>query len=192
MCVFNIGKLIVLRIRHCFTNDQQIMIRQGRMLFEYVTMNAIAIWKVHSSVNGKNFWSKLRDEHIELLNSPWLIELGAFYINFNGSNGVSVEFVDQFSCDLESDHPSMTLMVLDSMKLRVLVNPYALSCGHIFENHVGVYANPIHMIELDLLLKKTEALIFTKTLRHYRRRDYWKERMLFEMVKQSKEYWGRR
>ncbi|KAI3847577.1 hypothetical protein MKX03_024362 [Papaver bracteatum] len=134
--------MIVLRIRHCFTNDQQIMIRQGRMLFEYVTMNAIAIWKVHSSVNGKNFRSKLRDEHIELLNSPWIIELGDFYINFNGSNGVSVEFVDQFSCDLESDHPSMTLMVLDSLKLEYslncvvflesTVNPYALSCGHIF------------------------------------------------------------
>ncbi|KAI3952059.1 hypothetical protein MKW92_010970, partial [Papaver armeniacum] len=46
MRVFNIGKLIVLRIRHCYTNDQQIMIQQGRMLFEYVTMNAIAIWKV--------------------------------------------------------------------------------------------------------------------------------------------------
>ncbi|KAI3927763.1 hypothetical protein MKW98_023364 [Papaver atlanticum] len=47
---------------------------------------------------------------------------------------------------------------------------------------VGVYANPIHMIELDLLLKN-------------RRRDYWKERMLeerSEMVKQSKEYTGSR
>ncbi|KAI3927762.1 hypothetical protein MKW98_023363 [Papaver atlanticum] len=72
------------------------MIQQGRMLIEYVTMNAIAIWKflkkydkVHSSVNGRNFRSKLRAEHIELLKSLWLIKLGAFYINFNGSNGSS-------------------------------------------------------------------------------------------------------
>ncbi|KAI3922678.1 hypothetical protein MKW92_027984, partial [Papaver armeniacum] len=36
----------VLRIRHCFTNDQQIMIQQGRMLIDYVTMNAIAIRKI--------------------------------------------------------------------------------------------------------------------------------------------------
>ncbi|RZC89197.1 hypothetical protein C5167_030893 [Papaver somniferum] len=79
--------------------------------------------KVHSSVNVRNFRSKLRAEHIELLKSPWLIELGAFYINFNGSNGVSVEFVDQFSCDFESDHPLMTLMVLDSVKLE-----YSLTC----------------------------------------------------------------
>ncbi|KAI3869674.1 hypothetical protein MKX03_011871 [Papaver bracteatum] len=214
----------VLRIRHCFTNDQQIMIQQGRMLIDYVTMNAIAIRKilkkydkVHSSVNGRNFKSKLRAEHIELLQSPWLIELGAFYINFNGSNGVSGEFVDQFYCDLESDQPLMTLIVSDSVKLEysltcpvcleIAFNPYALSCGHIFCKscacsaasvmifqglkaaepkckcpvcrEVGVYANPIHMIELDLLLKN-------------RRKDYWKERMLeerSEMVKQSKEYW---
>ncbi|OVA00855.1 zinc finger protein [Macleaya cordata] len=214
----------VLRLRHCFTNDQQIMIQQGRMLIEYVTMNAIAIRKilkkydkVHSSVNGRNFRSKLRAEHIELLQSPWLIELGAFYINFNGSDGVSGEFVHQFSCDLTSDQPVMTLMVTDDVKLEysltcaicleIVFNPYALSCGHIFCKacacsaasvmifqglkaaepkskcpvcrEVGVYANPVHMMELDLLLKN-------------RCKDYWKERMhaeRAETVKQSKEYW---
>ncbi|KAI3869217.1 hypothetical protein MKX03_021443 [Papaver bracteatum] len=182
MRVFNIGKLIVLCIRHCFTNDKQIMIRLGRMLFEYVTMNAIAIWKVHSSVNGKNFRSKLRDEHIEILNSPWIIELGAFYINFNGSNGVSVEFVDQFSCDLESDHPSMTLMVLDSVKLEYKSCACSAASVMIFQGlkAVGVYANPIHMNELDLLLKKIGKNMKLGIL----------SGCCSEMVKQSKEYWG--
>ncbi|KAI3849550.1 hypothetical protein MKX03_010906 [Papaver bracteatum] len=147
-------------------------------------MNEIAIRKflkkydkVHSSVNGRNFRSKLRAEHIELLKYPWIIDLGAFYINFNEFNEVSSKFVDQFSCDLESDHPLVTLM-------EIAFNPYALSCGHIFCDscacstasvmifqglkaakpkykcpvcrEVGVYANPIHMIGLDLLLKNKQ------------------------------------
>uniref|UniRef100_A0A6N2NKS7 RING-type E3 ubiquitin transferase n=1 Tax=Salix viminalis TaxID=40686 RepID=A0A6N2NKS7_SALVM len=65
------------RLRQCFTNDQQNMVEEGRMLIEYVTMNAIAIRKilkkydkVHCSINGKNFKSKMRSEHIELLQSP--------------------------------------------------------------------------------------------------------------------------
>jgi E3 ubiquitin-protein ligase BAH len=35
-----------LRLRQCFINDQQIMVEEGRMLIEYVTMNAIAIRKI--------------------------------------------------------------------------------------------------------------------------------------------------
>jgi len=34
------------RLRHCFTDDQQILIQEGRMLLDYVTMNAIAIRKI--------------------------------------------------------------------------------------------------------------------------------------------------
>jgi SPX domain protein involved in polyphosphate accumulation len=35
-----------LRLRQCFKNDQQTMAEEGRMLIEYVTMNAIAIRKI--------------------------------------------------------------------------------------------------------------------------------------------------
>ncbi|PIA54189.1 hypothetical protein AQUCO_00900618v1 [Aquilegia coerulea] len=211
----------MLRLRHCFTNDKELMAQQGRMLIEYVTMNAIAIRKilkkydkVHSSINGRNFRTKMRAEHLELLQSPWLIELGAFYIN---SNGVSGELSDQFSCDLSSDRPVMTLTISDSLKLEysltcaicldTVFNSYALSCGHlfckacacsaasvmIFEGlkaadpetrcpvcrEVGVYANSVRMIELDLLLKN-------------RCKEYWREKLhdeRAETVKQSKEYW---
>ncbi|EEF38322.1 ubiquitin-protein ligase, putative [Ricinus communis] len=185
-----------LRLRHCFRNDQQAMVEEGRMLIKYVTMNSIAILKilkkydkVHRSVNGKNFKSKLRAEHIELLQSPWLIELGAFYLNFNGLDGG--EFCGYFSCDLNATEPVITLTLPNSIKLdysltcaiclETVFNPYALSCGHLFCKscacsaasvlifqglktanpdkkcpvcrEAGVYANSVHMLELDLLLK---------------------------------------
>lgn len=36
----------LLRLRRCFKNDQQAMVLEGRILIEYVTMNAIAIRKI--------------------------------------------------------------------------------------------------------------------------------------------------
>ncbi|XP_011042524.1 PREDICTED: probable E3 ubiquitin-protein ligase BAH1-like [Populus euphratica] len=214
-----------LRLRQCFKNDQQIMVEEGRMLIEYVTMNAIAIRKilkkydkVHSSINGKNFKSKMRSEHMELLQSPWLIELGAFYLNFDGIDGGEFsEFCSRFSCDLRATEPVMTLMLPNYTKLEygltcaicleMVFNPYALSCGHLFCKlcaclaasvlvveglkaassnakcpvcrEAGVYTNAVHMLELDLLVKR-------------RCKELWKERMVAERaetVKQTREYW---
>ncbi|XP_058105740.1 probable E3 ubiquitin-protein ligase BAH1-like 1 isoform X2 [Magnolia sinica] len=187
------------RLRHCFTDDQQTMVKEGQLLIEYVTMNAIAIRKilkkydkVHCSVNGRNFKTKMQAKHIELLQSPWLIELGAFYLNCRGSDdGESGQFFSKFSCDLSDTRSVMTLTLSDSVKLEysltcaicldIVFNPYALSCGHLFckgcvcsaasvllfeglkaahpESKcpicraVGVYADSVHMTELDLLLK---------------------------------------
>lgn len=36
----------VMRLRHCFKNDQQAMVLEGWMLIEYATMNALAIRKI--------------------------------------------------------------------------------------------------------------------------------------------------
>ncbi|CAI9097521.1 OLC1v1033969C3 [Oldenlandia corymbosa var. corymbosa] len=215
----------IARLRKCFKDDQQLLVQEGRMLIEYITMNAVAIRKIlkkydkiHSSVNGMKFKSKLREERIEILQSPWLIELGAFYMNFRESNGgESNEFQSPFSYDLRTTDATMTLLLPDLVKLEynltcpicleLVFNPCALSCGHlfckscvctaasvmIFEGpkaaspeskcpvcrEVGVYANAVHMGELDLLLKK-------------RCKEYWKERLTAEraeMVKQSKQYW---
>ncbi|KAK1296183.1 putative E3 ubiquitin-protein ligase BAH1-like 1 [Acorus calamus] len=209
----------------CESYDQKTLVQEGRMLIDYITMNAIAIRKIlkkydkiHSSVNGRNFKTTLRAKHIELLQSPWLTELGAFCINSNNSDiGKSGEFIQQFSCDFSGAEPLMTLTLSNSVNLEynltcavcldTLFNPYALGCGHLFCKGcacssasvflfegpkaapkgakcpvcraVGVYANSVHLAELDLLLKN-------------RCRDYWKERMQSErteMVKQSKIYW---
>ncbi|CAI0406480.1 unnamed protein product [Linum tenue] len=140
----------VLWFRQCFRDDKLAMAEEGRMLMEYVTMNAIAIRKilkkydkVHSSVNGNVFKSKMRAEHIELLQSPWLIELGALFLNINGVDGGRFsEFCGNFSCDLDASEPVMRLTLPNSVTidysltcaicLDTVFNPYALSCGHLF------------------------------------------------------------
>ncbi|KAI8562802.1 hypothetical protein RHMOL_Rhmol03G0063700 [Rhododendron molle] len=85
----------MVRLRRCFKDDHQAMVQEGHMLIEYVTMNAIALRKilkkydkVHRSVNGRNFKSKMRAKHVEILQSPWLIELGAFYMNCDEPDGL--------------------------------------------------------------------------------------------------------
>ncbi|EXC03806.1 putative E3 ubiquitin-protein ligase BAH1-like 1 [Morus notabilis] len=215
----------LLQLRKCFRNDQQAMVEEGKMLIDYAAMNAIAIRKilkkydkVHSSENGKNFRSKLQSEHIELLQSPWLIELGAFCLNLNGSDDRELhEISGQFSCDLNAMPPVMKMPLPDSRNLDydltcaicldTVFNPYALTCGHLFckscacsaasvlifqglKNasqeakcpicrEAGVYTKAVHMLELDLLVKR-------------RCKDYWTERMAAERVevlKQTKEFW---
>ncbi|KAL5545638.1 hypothetical protein UlMin_005325 [Ulmus minor] len=211
---------------HCFKNDEQAMVEEGRVLIEYATMNAIAIRKIlkkydkiHSSDNGKHFKSKMRAEHLDFLQSPWFIELGAFYLNLDGPDGGGEikELLFYFSCDLNATPPIMTMTLSDSTKLdydltcavclETVFNPYALTCGHLFCKscacsaasvmicqglkaatpeskcpvcrETGVYEKAVHMLELDLLVKR-------------RCKDYWKERMAaerVEMVKQTKEFW---
>ncbi|WVZ08933.1 hypothetical protein V8G54_022279 [Vigna mungo] len=216
----------VLRLRQCFKSDRQTLTQEGRILIEYIGMNAIAMRKilkkydkVHSSVNGENFKSRMHAQHIELLHSPWIIELGAFYLNSTGLDSCELDGVyGHFSCDLNINKDVMTLVLPDSIKLEyaltcaicldIVFNPYALSCGHIFCKscacsaasvmifqglkaaspeskcpicrEVGVYSKAVHMVELDLLMKR-------------RCKDYWRERLASERVetlKQSKEYWN--
>ncbi|XP_031397285.1 probable E3 ubiquitin-protein ligase BAH1-like [Punica granatum] len=210
-------------LRHCFRDDQQLKLQEGRVLIQYITINAIAIRKilkkydkVHGSTNGENFRSKMRAKHLELLQSPWLIELGAFFMNIRGSNAERSQGSNQYSFDFDAARPVMTMSLLESAELEydltcaicldTVFNPYALSCGHLFCKlcarsaasmmifqglkaaspnakcpvcrEAGVYANSVHMLELNLLLKN-------------RCKEYWKERMIAEraeIVKQYKEY----
>lgn len=88
----------------------------------------------------------MRAEHMELLQSPWLIELGAFCLNFKGSDGGDYPsgFSTHFSVDVDVA-PTMTLMLPDSIKLE-----YDLTCPICLvnflllvviqrDNSVGVY-----------------------------------------------------
>lgn len=81
--------------------------------------------QVHGSENGKHFRSKLQSEHIELLQSPWLIELGAFCLNLDGAGDRDLpEISGQFFCDVNATPPVMTMLLPDSRKLN-----YDLTCA---------------------------------------------------------------
>ncbi|XP_058204343.1 probable E3 ubiquitin-protein ligase BAH1-like isoform X1 [Rhododendron vialii] len=210
-------------LRQCFKDDHQAMAQEGQMLIEYVTMNAIALRKilkkydkVHRSVKGRNFKSKMRAKHIEILQSPWLIELGAFYKNCDEPDGPNL-FSSSFSCDLNAAEPVLTLMLPDSVTLEynlncaicldLVFNPYALSCGHIFCKLCACSAAKV-MVFQGLKAANPESkcpvcreegvygdavqMIELDLLLKKRCKDYWKERLVderAEMVKQSKFYW---
>jgi len=108
------------------------------MLLNYVTMNAIAIRKIlkkydkiHGSVSGRDFKSKMQTEHIELLQSPWLIELGAFHLNCDDSDAdepgaggfFKNGFFKNFSCDLSGAQPLLTMTISETLKYE-----YSLTC----------------------------------------------------------------
>ncbi|XP_074573319.1 putative E3 ubiquitin-protein ligase BAH1-like 1 [Curcuma longa] len=217
----------VWRLRHCFADDQQVMIQEGRILLDYVTMNAIAINKilkkydkVHGSVDGRNFKTMMRAKQIELLQSPWLIELGAFYLNFSGSDmGEPGEFFNKFSCDLSDTQPVMTMSLLNSKQyeyslicpicLDIVFNPYALGCGHLFCKGCACSAASVLLFQGLKEAPKSAKCPVCRAVGMYkdavhmteldlllknRCKKYWKERLRSErseMVKQAKDYWER-
>jgi len=86
----------------------------------------VIILQIHGSVSGRDFKSKMQTEHIELLQSPWLIELGAFHLNCDDS---SVDepgaggFFKNFSCDLSGAQPLLTMTISETLKYE-----YSLTC----------------------------------------------------------------
>nr|KAJ0185575.1 hypothetical protein LSAT_V11C900464340 [Lactuca sativa] len=124
----------LLHLFQCFKNDQQALVLEGQMLIKYVIMNAIALRKilkkydkVHNSVSGVNFRSKLQAEHLEILQSPWLIELVAFYMNFSESNeNICYELCSYFSCDLSV---IISKLVLKLVLPDYVVLEYSLTCA---------------------------------------------------------------
>ncbi|CDY18361.1 BnaA04g22260D [Brassica napus] len=217
----------MMRLRRCFTDEKQALIHEGHILIQYITMNAIAIRKilkkydkVHGSENGKNFKLKMRAERIELLHSPWLIELGAFYLN-SGLEKVG-NFKNSFgrvSCEnLNEDQPVMKLMLPNSIELEfdlvcaicleTVFNPYALKCGHIYCKACacssasvmifqGVKAAPqcskCPICREVGVYAEAVHMIELHLLLKIRSKEYWKERMMgerSEMVKQSKMFWN--
>uniref|UniRef100_A0A0D6R0C5 RING-type E3 ubiquitin transferase n=1 Tax=Araucaria cunninghamii TaxID=56994 RepID=A0A0D6R0C5_ARACU len=213
------------RIKHRFADDHQAMIQEGRNLVSYVAMNAIAVRKilkkydkVHRSVNGRDFKIKLQAKHIELLKSPWLIELGAFQINTRDSgHGYIGEIFPECSCDFSGTDPVITCTLPDSVKLEfsltcpicldTVFDPVALGCGHIFCNSCACSGASVPTIEGVKAANRrakcpicrqmgvyTDAVHLTELglLVKRRCREYWKERLLTERaqrVKQAKEHW---
>lgn len=73
----------------------------------------------------------MQAEHIELLQSPWLIELGAFHLNCDdpdtdelGAGGFFKNgFFKNFSCDLTGAQPLLTMTISETLKYE-----YSLTC----------------------------------------------------------------
>ncbi|CAH8362899.1 unnamed protein product [Eruca vesicaria subsp. sativa] len=217
----------MMRLRRCFTDEKQALVEEGQILIQYITMNAIAIRKilkkydkVHGSDNGKNFKLKMRAERIELLHSPWLIELGAFYLN-SGLDKVG-NFKNSFgrvSCEnLNDDQPVMKLMLPNTTELEfdltcaicleTVFNPYALKCGHIFCKACACSAASVMIFQGVKAAPQCSKcpicrevgvygeavhMIELHLLLKIRCKEYWKERIMAErseMVKQSKMFWN--
>lgn len=77
--------------------------------------------------------SKMHAERIQLLRSPWLIELGAFHLNSSGLDAGELNGVyGQFSCNLDMTEAVMTLTLPDSMKLEFNLTCAICLVGSIF------------------------------------------------------------
>lgn len=67
----------------------------------------------------------MRAEHAELLQSPWLVELGSFHMNCSSLNAEDYkEGSIHFSFDLNVVRPIMTMSLGDSINLE-----YDLTCA---------------------------------------------------------------
>nr|GMD47867.1 probable E3 ubiquitin-protein ligase BAH1-like [Ipomoea batatas] len=169
-------------LRHCFVDDQQAMARECQMLMQYAVMNTTAMRKI---------LKKYDKSSRELFSSfPCDFDATEFTLTLTLPENIKLEY--SLKC---------------AVCLDFVFNPYALGCGHLFCKscacraasvmicdglkaaskeskcpicrQVGVYTNVVHMVELDLLLKR-------------RFRKLWKERLVSdraEALKQSRLFW---
>ncbi|WOL00434.1 putative E3 ubiquitin-protein ligase BAH1-like 1 [Canna indica] len=129
------------------------LIQEGKDLVSYAIINSIAMRKIlkkydkiHYSKQGQAFKSKALSMHIEILQSPWLSELMAFYINMREGQSKKKAMVELFGdCSLTFDDdgkPTLSCGLFDSMKIEIdltcsicletVFDPVALTCGHLF------------------------------------------------------------
>ncbi|CAL9094384.1 unnamed protein product [Musa textilis] len=135
------------------SQDHGAMIQEGKDLVAYAIINSIAMRKIlkkydkiHYSNRGQAFKSKALSMHIEILQSPWLCELMAFYINMRQGKTKNKAIVRLFGdCSLTFDDdgkPALSCSLFDSMKVEIdltcsicldtVFDPVALTCGHLF------------------------------------------------------------
>ncbi|OIW06780.1 hypothetical protein TanjilG_11505 [Lupinus angustifolius] len=132
--------------------DHTVLVQEGRDLVTYALINAIAIRKIlkkydkiHYSKQGQLFKSQVQTMHKEILQSPWLIELMALYLNLRRTNSESMKaptLFDGCSLTFKDGKPSLTCELFDSIKIDIdltcsvcldtVFDPVSLTCGHIF------------------------------------------------------------
>lgn len=127
------------------------LIQQGEDLVTYAIINAVAMRKIlkkydkiHYSKQGQEFKAQAQSLHIEILQSPWLSELMAFYMNLRRSknNEAALELFGDCSLTFDDDQPTLSCNLFDSMRVDIsltcsicldtMFDPVSLSCGHIF------------------------------------------------------------
>ncbi|KAF7110509.1 hypothetical protein CFC21_110601 [Triticum aestivum] len=137
-----------------FTNrslrTDEALVRQGKDLVTYAIVNAVAMRKITKkydkkccSKQGQSFRTEARRLHIEILESPWLHELMALYINLRWNKTVSMDLLVDLSLTFgDEDKPTLSCNLLDSMRVDIdltcsicldtVFDAVSLSCGHIF------------------------------------------------------------
>ncbi|XP_078160181.1 putative E3 ubiquitin-protein ligase BAH1-like 1 [Carex rostrata] len=128
------------------------LIQEGKDLVTYAIINSIAMRKIlkkydkmHHSTQGQAFKVKAQSLHIEILQSPWLCELMAFYINLRKSKvnyQAPMGLFGDCSLTCDDDRPTLSCCLFESMQvdinltcsicLDMVFDPVSLSCGHIF------------------------------------------------------------
>ncbi|KAL2628956.1 hypothetical protein R1flu_013642 [Riccia fluitans] len=152
-------KKLYLRFKTKIPSDSPNMIRFGNILVSYGCMSAVAVRKIlkkydkiHGSQSGRAFQSKLQAMRAELLQSPWLVELGALAINLMeprvSLSQNKTEESDQaqqgkiWTCNLDTEKQTLSCVVPETVQLDfnlqcsicldIVFDPVALGCGHIF------------------------------------------------------------
>ncbi|MCL7047152.1 hypothetical protein MKW94_009314 [Papaver nudicaule] len=198
------------------------MIEEGKELVSYVMINAIAVRKIlkkydkiHYSKQGQAFKSRAQSMHIEILQSPWLRELMAFYINLkeiNNEAGNLPSLVDDCSVTFKGGKPSLTFALFDSIKLEIdltcsicldpVFSVVSLTCGHIFCHRCACSASSVAIVdELKAASPKAkcplcrEEGVFRGAVHLHELNkllsrscpDYWKERLQAEIEERDRQ-----
>lgn len=136
---------LLLRLKTKISPDTPNMMKVGNTLVSYGCMNALAVRKilkkydkVHGSLNGREFKTKLQVMHAELLQSPWLIELGALAINLmapkvprplcladstdsmhygQAHQSFQAQQLDYWTCDFDSEKHTLSYVFPETVRL---------------------------------------------------------------------------
>ncbi|XP_062013954.1 probable E3 ubiquitin-protein ligase BAH1-like 1 [Rosa rugosa] len=202
------------------------MIKEAQDLVGYATITAFAIQKilkkydkVHCSKKGQRFKYQAQTMKLELLKSPWLLELMAFHINVskNRDESKTIWFVD-FSLHKDDEHRPLFLVNLPhSIELNLdltcpicldtVFDPVFLTCSHILCHMCACSVASVTIVEgLQAATSAKKCPICRKggvfggavqlaelsMLLSRSMPKYWKGRLQRERqerIKQAKEFW---
>ncbi|KAG0495719.1 hypothetical protein HPP92_000383 [Vanilla planifolia] len=212
----------VILFRRKMLGDHEALMQEGKDLVTYAIINAVAVRKIlkkydkiHYLKQGRAFKSEAHSLRIEILQSPWLCELMAFYINvkqIDASRGHMAGFLGDCHLKLDDDKPILSCCLLDSMSLDIsltcsicletVFDPISLTCGHIFCYMCCCLAASVTIIDglkaaspkerCPLCRKKGvyENYLHLNELKVLLSRccpEYWEERLQFERVQRLQQ-----